>query len=252
MKKILLGLTAMSVVSFAAPLDVTKPAAELSNIFQTGQKGKIGVNMTITSSDAPMVKYAVFSADDASFTNPQDTLTLPTLVLSLDTDKMNFKEANTVKRIYIRRVVGDKITDLDVAEVFRLTLSSFDPSYTAINGKGVETVGAGHSLSVTSFFPKAQILDLAKKAYENVADVTNIDMNTYGELIGHFKGSRKVLRFAKQLFVYKPSTSEVHMYLSKNSGVTSSTSFTEEEAKPMFEALKTPISSTFYIDIEIK
>ena len=60
MKKILLGLSALLSVSLTAAIDITGDAKDGTNVFQTGQSGKIAVKGTLTSDDTPVVKYVIF------------------------------------------------------------------------------------------------------------------------------------------------------------------------------------------------
>lgn len=75
MKKILLGLLALSTISLAANINLGNDPAENSNIFQTGQTGKIQVQATVKS-DVPVVKYIIFANTTESLDGAEEVLTL--------------------------------------------------------------------------------------------------------------------------------------------------------------------------------
>ncbi len=123
-KGVVLSL-ALSSISFSG-IDLSQPAKENTNLFQTGQIGAINVIGTITST-IPAVKYVVFASKTGNFQDAEKELNLPVFFITQDKDKSGFLEPPTTK-IYVKRVSDtDKVEDLtskDFVE-FKVTTESF-------------------------------------------------------------------------------------------------------------------------------
>ena len=102
MKKVLLGLLALSAVSMAVAPNLGDAATAGTNVFQTGQEGAISITGKITS-EVPVVKYVVYASTDGT-ANKEDTLALKDFVLSQDASKAGFQGTNP--KVYVKRVGG--------------------------------------------------------------------------------------------------------------------------------------------------
>ena len=251
MKKILLGLSALLSVSLTAAIDITGDAKDGTNVFQTGQSGKIAVKGTLTTSDAPVVKYVIFPSKDGTLNSAHDTLTLPTLVLSWEKSKMAFQ--SSPENIYIKKVIGNTLEDLTANDSYTVHISELvDPAYSSISGLKLTRPGYAFTIPVTSLIKKNELLALAQKAYEKVVGVTDVNVSTYGEVTAVFNGTKKTLRLPLKFGIGKTLT-WVGFVLEKDAAFeTNKTSMTEEEAKPMLEALKTSVSTSGYIKVTIR
>lgn len=109
MKKVLLGLLAMSAVSMAAVTDVTKPAVGGTDVFQTGQEGVIPVVGKLTST-VPVVKYVVFASEDNGVTM-LDTLNLKDFIMSSEASVDGGFVAENPK-VFVKRLNGNTVEEL--------------------------------------------------------------------------------------------------------------------------------------------
>lgn len=191
MKKVLLGLLALSAVSMAAPTDLTKPAAPGSTIFEAGTEGAIGITGTITST-VPTVKYVVFASSDNG-TNMEDTLALTDFVLAQDAAKAGFVGVNP--KVYIKKVASNGVNmsaaNLDTTEIGKFKLST--PDFAAASSQTwLEAVGGSYEFSPTSLAPKTM---LDKIITDNAATLTGVTVNTKGQFEEGgvaFEGNKKV------------------------------------------------------------
>ena len=102
MKKVLLGLLALSAVSMAVAPNLGDAATAGTNVFQTGQEGAISITGKITST-IPVVKYVVYASDDNG-TTKEDTLILKDFIVSQDDSTAGFTGTNP--KMYVKRVGG--------------------------------------------------------------------------------------------------------------------------------------------------
>ena len=250
MKKILLGLSALLSVSLTAAIDITGDAKDGTNVFQTGQSGKIAVKGTLTSDDTPVVKYVIFPSKDGTLNNAQNTLILPTLILSWEGSKMEFQSSQDY--IYIKKVIGNTLEDLTENDSYTVYASELiDPAYTSINGYKVSTLNHRMELPITSLISKNELLTLAQKAYEKVVGVTDVDVSTYGEVTAVFNGTKKTFRLPKKFSITRGATRLSFSLYSDAAFGTNKKSMIEEEAKPLLDALKASVSTTGYIKVTI-
>ncbi|MGL5595618.1 MAG: hypothetical protein ACRDDH_16910 [Cetobacterium sp.] len=120
MKKVLLGLLAVSAASIAGELDLSGPAVTGTNIFEGKNIGQMSVTGKIMS-DIPLVKYVLFASPDDGATIV-DKLELPNYILSQDSSKAGLQGQSS--KVFIKRVVGGAIADLDPTEVARFSIQT--------------------------------------------------------------------------------------------------------------------------------
>ena len=125
MKKVLLGLLALSAVSMAAAPNLGADATAETNIFQSGQEGGISVTGTVITSDIPVVKYVVYASDDEG-TTKEDTLMLSDFLLSQNADVVGYTTLNP--KVYVKRVTGETgkeaYVDLKKEDVVKFALGT--------------------------------------------------------------------------------------------------------------------------------
>lgn len=121
MKKILMGLMAVSALSFAA-IDLTQPS---ENIFASTKQGKIGVTGALTSTISE-VKYVVFASTGNGSQIGDEKLVLPPFVLSQTQSENVFTDV--APKIYVKKVNGTAIEPL-TNETVKFILK-LDPAYT--------------------------------------------------------------------------------------------------------------------------
>ena len=126
MKKVLLGLLALSAVTMAKPSDLTQSPAVGGTVFEATQEGAIGMSGALTST-IPKVKYVVYASKDNGATK-EDVLQLTDFILSQDAAKGGFIGANP--KVYVKRVVGGTYGELDTAENVEFKINHKDhPHY---------------------------------------------------------------------------------------------------------------------------
>ncbi|WP_407536457.1 hypothetical protein [Cetobacterium somerae] len=165
MKKVLLGLLALSAVSMAAPITneiMNGAPVDRSSVFESGQTGILKVSGNLVSI-VPVLKYVVY-AGDAAGTEKDDTLTLPEFKLTQSADTNIFDTAGQMKTVYVKRITANGATaaadptieDLTTEKVsFKVVL---DSTYTAIPGINTEIVaGSAVELQPTNFYSKTEL-----------------------------------------------------------------------------------------------
>lgn len=179
MKKVLLGLLALSAAAMAAAPNLgATPTAE-TNVFKTGQTGAISINGTITS-EIPVIKYVVYAAADGGLTTAkEDILTLSNYVLSSVPAENKFSGTNP--KVYVKRVTGtgaaSTYADLSTSETAFFKIQG-DPAYTAFNGA---QVWVGESEAGQTFNPTAL---LANATLEKIlSNLKVIDSSTFNDAI---------------------------------------------------------------------
>ena len=128
MKRILLGLVAMSAISFAAAPDVSVDPADGTNVFSQIQTGHIPVKGKVTS-NVPIVKYVVFAStgDGSTLTGAESELQLSDFVISSNLSLAGFVDTNPT--VYVRKVIASNTLEVPTAEIgFRIKM---DPAWTA-------------------------------------------------------------------------------------------------------------------------
>ncbi len=171
MKKILLGLAAMSAVSFAAVPNYGATATAGTNVFQTGQNGKIAVTGALTST-IPVVKYVVFASTDG--TTADDTLALTTFTLSTDSVKNVFEDVNP--KVYVKRVNGDGngFTNLLLSDVveFSLERDGYMGEAAVFQNNWVQAGGKLQILPLM-MLSDARIQEIANEAAKSASGILN-------------------------------------------------------------------------------
>lgn len=185
MKKVLLGLLALSAAAMAAAPNLgATPTAE-TNVFKTGQTGAISISGTLTS-EIPVIKYVVYAATDGGLTTAkEDILTLSSYVLSSVPAENKFSGTNP--KVYVKRVAGtgaaSTYADLSTSETASFKLQG-DPAYTAFNGS---QVWIGEGQTGATFNPTAL---LAKATLDGIlSNLRVVDNSKFGSVIISNDGS---------------------------------------------------------------
>ncbi len=156
MKKILLGLLAMSAVSFAAQVNLGATATDGTNVFQTLQQGAISLSGKVTS-DVPVIKYVVYASSDNGATK-EDVVQLTDFVINHDTSLAGFKDVNP--KVYVKRVTGttgaEVAEDLNPTDVINFKIS-LDPSQPTRLSSGWLATSASYSISPLLLLAKADV-----------------------------------------------------------------------------------------------
>lgn len=183
MKKVLLGLLAMSAVSMAAATDLTKPAQAGTDVFQGVQEGSISVTGKLTS-DVPLVKYVIFASSDNG-TTMNSTLDLQDFVVTSNgSAKGGFVGTNP--DVFVKRLNGTTVKDLDQAVdkvKFTFVGGELTGELNGFNGSREILLNAGDSsivraVALWSNAMKTEIEALGYKysgAYGNVANANGVD-----------------------------------------------------------------------------
>lgn len=171
MKKILFGLIATSMVSFATSPTLSNDPTENTNIFQIGQQGKITVNENLSSDVAP-VKYVVYASTDGNYDGTTgETWEIPTWIISASLTPPTgigpngSMDTSSLPKIYVKRINNDNngVMDLGASEIakFKLQLPADynqDSELADENGIGYYiTSGHTNNISPFSFFSKATL-----------------------------------------------------------------------------------------------
>lgn len=168
MKKILMGLMAVSAISYAAP-DLTGTVE-----FTSENEGKINVVGKVTST-APVVKYVVFTSADGGITK-NTQLTLPDFIVASDENAATKGFATTpTEKVYVKQVKGEELVTPEKQVYFAM---EFDPFYTNVSGGyalNFQTTDAGELMS---FPPTATIA----KSWWETAIVGNDKLNTFVQI----------------------------------------------------------------------
>ena len=185
MKKILLGLAAMSAVSFAAVPNYGATATAGTNVFQTGQNGKIAVTGALTST-IPVVKYVVFASTDG--TTADDTLALTTFTLSTDSVKNVFEDVNP--KVYVKRVNGDGngFTNLLLSDVveFSLERDGYMGEAAVFQNNWVQAGGKLQILPLM-MLSDARIQEIVNEAVKSVSGILNANGLLYLETTNRWR-----------------------------------------------------------------
>ncbi len=157
MKKILLGLAAVSTLAFSA-IDLATPNNE-TNTWMTGQTGAITVNGTITST-VPQVQYVVFASTTGIYDGTGETLDLSNFILSKKPVEAVFSDTNP--KLYVKRVNAakngtDELLDTDVVK-FKVQLEA---SRTAYN-QNYWGVNEGITYEATALLADSTLEDILK------------------------------------------------------------------------------------------
>ncbi len=105
MKKILLGLLALSSISLAANVDLRVAPADNTNLFQAGGTGKIDVKATFVTPDTT-IRYVIFANTAESLQGAEDVLVLSDFVMEATAGAVspNAGFSDTNPTLYVRRL----------------------------------------------------------------------------------------------------------------------------------------------------
>ena len=173
MKKILIGLAAVSIMSFAAAPTLTSDPTENTTVFQTEQLGEIAVKGNL-SSQVPEVKYVVYASTTGQYDPDGDTIKLPPFIISnsvVDASKVGFA-GETTPTVYVKKVnsSNDGVIDLDSTEKVYVKLV-LDQSWGTFTSSLVTTWTNSITYDFTPFlfFTKAEFESLVATAGENIS-----------------------------------------------------------------------------------
>lgn len=174
MKKVLLGLLAMSAVSMAATITGSETATQGTNVWDSSQThGEIQIKGTVTSS-VPVVKYAVYVGN-----SKESELILPNiLVRKIQSGEAKGLFESKPETIYVKKIDGaGAFQDLEATEVVsvRSNIESGDTNYEA------NTVWLASNNAVPNLRPMHAIGTLGKAVLEKLV----VDLKAkYGNEIG--------------------------------------------------------------------
>lgn len=144
MKKVLLGLLAVSAVSMAAAPDLNGPATEGGNVFQSNQQGAISVTGTVTS-QVPVVKYVVFASENG--VDMKDTLNLKEFIFTQTKEATGTGFQGNNDKIYVKRVENGQLSSLTTADNIEFKLNP-NNDFVYYNPQNQKWVSLGESVSV--------------------------------------------------------------------------------------------------------
>ena len=128
MKKVLLGLLALSAVSMAATITGTETATAGTNVWDSSQThGEIQIKGTIVA-EVPVVKYAVYAGD-----TKESELVLPDLLINKNTaGEAKGLFVSTPEKIFVKKIDSTgAFQDLEATEIvsFKTNIESGDVNY---------------------------------------------------------------------------------------------------------------------------
>ena len=176
MKKILLGLAAMSTLAFSA-IDLNT-AADGTNVWETGNQGKIVVRGTLTS-QIPVVRYVVYASEDGTYSATDDVLTLPEFVLATKASQGGFSDV--VKKVYVKRVNAgrDNVENLIPEDVVSFKIDFARRGYSQLSSDWF-TKGGGIRVGSAVDFPAVVLI--SKTELEAIVASEGFIVNTYGDI----------------------------------------------------------------------
>lgn len=219
MKKILIGLLAVSATAFSA-ITLDTPANG-TNVFKPEQEGRIGFEGVVKSLITP-VKYVVFANDTDSFTGAESELTLPDILLS-QAAITNMIDG-TPSNIYVRKVNGaqDDVEALGSEKVY-FTIN-FDEAYTGIANR---KIGTNQNIAVapTALMNQAELAAL-------IAGISGATVNTQGLI----ENAGKAYKNPKNVVFYSDAEGVLKVKMETNTGfVTNAMDLTAaEEVEALF------------------
>lgn len=247
MKKFLLGLLALSSMSLAANVDLEVTPTENTNVFQTGQLGKIQVEATLMT-DVPVVKYVVFASATGDLSDAQDTLVLPSLVLTRDESKNTF--VGTPDKIYVKRVMNGALGELTDTDNVSFLATGFDESYTSHTADVITLGKTTMVYPMTAFISKTRLAEIATTAYGGV-DGAAPDINAWGEIEAIFNGERRILRFPNKINARHETRGVLELGTTSDSAYSEAQTMTQEQSEPAMEQFVGSVTGTVYFQVKI-
>ncbi|WP_407536458.1 hypothetical protein [Cetobacterium somerae] len=167
MKKVLLGLLALSAVSMAAPITneiMNGDGKNNSSVFTPEQTGVVKLKGSMVS-EIPVLKYVVYAGAADTTGTLEDTLKLPEFVLSQTAAENIFDAAGAMSDIYVKKITANGATEADAPTIVDLgatEIVSFkvvlDNAFTAIPGIAAEIKEGGSiELQPTNFYTKGEL-----------------------------------------------------------------------------------------------
>ena len=232
MKKVLLGLLALSAVTMAKPSDLTQSPAVGGTVFEATQEGAIGMSGALTST-IPKVKYVVYASKDNGATK-EDVLQLADWVISQDITKAGFVGANP--KVYVKRVVGGTYGELDPAEIVEFKINHKDYT-TFLDNWGDQA--AFHTYTGISKVEMEKII--ASNPILTGATITDM---------GHFIALKNKYYYEHKLIVFNLGTKGIITIEDMDSGTKST--LTPEENRAVEDGFKNGIPMNIEMLIRVK
>ncbi|MGL5413962.1 hypothetical protein [Cetobacterium sp.] len=152
MKKVLLGLLALSAVSMAAEPNLLATPTAGTPVFQTGQEGAIAIEGKLTAT-VPTIKYVVYASKDGGVTK-EDKLVLADFVMSQKEIEAKYTGENP--KLYVKRIVpalgGVETGELNPVDIVSFKMSGLTGSAWDTQNQWLNTVGANNN-----FLPEAML-----------------------------------------------------------------------------------------------
>ncbi len=221
MKKILFGLAAMSTLAFSA-IDLNT-AADSTNVWETGNQGKIVVRGTLTS-QIPVVRYVVYASEDGTYADTGDILTLPEFVLTTAASQGGFTDV--VKKIYVKRVndTKDGVKDLINEDVVSFKIDFAGRGYSKLTSDWIKK-GENILSEAIPDFPASVLI--SKTELENIVESEGFSVNAYGDI----QVSSTSYRPTKNLSISSTENSVLEFLTVNNSSVSRSPMSSTNAAK---------------------
>ncbi|WP_407536460.1 hypothetical protein [Cetobacterium somerae] len=186
MKKVLLGLLALSAVSMAAPITNATMNAEGVNetsVFNQGDKGIVKVEGSMVSK-VPVLKYVIY-AGNAEGTIMEDELVLPDFILSNKIAEAGFDRTVVKNNVYVKKIIANGATEADTPtfgefeefETVKFTLK-FDSYFSAME------LGSEMQLNPTLFMTYSDIRAITTKIFGPEYSVDKQTGNVYLNGVG--------------------------------------------------------------------
>lgn len=172
MKKVLLGLLAVSAVSMAAAPNLGATPTNGTNVFQIGQGGAIKVTGRM-SSTVPAVRYVIFATSDGGTTKESELALTEFVMTKPGQSGGGFKGTNPEVRV--QRIEGGKYAPLGASDRISFKIET---EHTGVNAQPwVATGGKTWALPATAFLSKGTMntimTDLGSMGYLKVNNFGN-------------------------------------------------------------------------------
>lgn len=166
MKKILMGLIAVTSLSFAAQPDIAGAANNNSTVWEEGRTDSINLTVKLIS-DVLTVRFVVYASEDGVWgAGASDEWVLPTVQVINDALTNIFATDTSMTNIYVKRVNSNK-DNVEVLQSGKVTFTlGIDPLYTSVPKKIRKDAEVG--IWLTSVLPKSELDSLAQAVGGNV------------------------------------------------------------------------------------
>lgn len=164
MKKVLLGLLVLSALSYTATVD-------LNSAFDKGGSGEVKITATLTST-IPQPKYVVFTSTDGnSLVGAEDTLVLPSFVMTTDPSTTGFD--GIPNSIYVKKISFNGGTLENLTNETMTITPVFDPIYTYVSS--AISVPSQTYLQPFLFLSAAEVNRIATTAFPDATSASVVN-----------------------------------------------------------------------------